>query len=210
MGKAHEALYDYIKQKYPDTMVGISKNTCIFEGINLPGKIIAWIADWWFMDYCHRPFEKKMDFQGISYYARILFDPMLITEIDTPGKLAEMGLPHDGMWNYYPEGMRINIKRYWRKNRKPIMITESGICTDDDSKRIAAIKEYVSIVHQCIEEKIPVMGYYFWSTLDNFEWNLGPTYKFGLVAVDPKTKNRMYKPSAYFYKQINALNHLSI
>jgi beta-glucosidase len=65
-------------------------------------------------------------------------------------------------------------------------------------------------VHQAIKEGIPVTGYYQWSTWDNFEWSLGPSYQFGLYAVDPLTKNRSKKPSADFYSRVAFSNTLTL
>jgi len=52
------------------------------------------------------------------------------------------------------------------------------------------MKDYVGLTHQCMENGIDIRGYFFWSTFDNFEWNLGPTFKFGLYETDIETKER--------------------
>jgi len=49
---------------------------------------------------------------------------------------VKLGLPHDKMWEYYPEAMTDFIEYFWKKYRKPIIITESGICTDDSNRII--------------------------------------------------------------------------
>jgi beta-glucosidase len=122
--------------------------------------------------------------------------------ITTPEKLKASGKDHDDMWEYYPEGLRENVLRYWKKYQKPIIITENGICTKDDTKRIKAITDYLSILHQLIADGIPIKGYYYWSTWDNFEWALGPTYQFGLATCDPESKERNIKPSGSLYARI--------
>lgn len=201
MAEAHRAIYGYIKQKYPEAPVGISHNCAVFAAENILGKIPAKVFDLIYMDYAASLFTSA-DFFGMSYYARIGHDPFPITNILTPEKIRQLGKDHDDMWEYYPHGLKECMQRFWDRYKKPIIITENGICTRDDSKRIGAIRDYLTIVHRCIADGIDVRGYYHWSTWDNFEWSLGPSYKFGLYACDWQTKERTKKPSADFYSQI--------
>lgn len=69
----------------------------------------------------------------------------------------------------------------------------------DDEKRIQSIYDYMYIIHRSLEKGIDIRGYYHWSTWDNFEWNLGPSQRFGLYACDPQTKERIKRPSAEVY-----------
>jgi beta-glucosidase len=195
MGKAHDLAYDYIKSKFPDRPVGISHNAVIFSAENVLGWFPATLSDWWFMDWVPKHFE-KVDFFGMSYYARVPHDPMPITYVDTPHKMKKLGRPHDDMWEYYPQGMRICLDRYWTKYKKPIIITESGVCDESDELRQKAILDYAHIVKQAIDDGIDIRGYYWWSTWDNFEWHLGPSKKFGLYACDVETKERRKRKSA--------------
>ena len=201
MGKAHTIVYDYLKEKFPSHPVGISHNAAIFSHENFLGWIPAKLSDLWFMDFIPRHFE-KVDFFGMSYYARISHDPFPITYVETPHKIKKLGKEHDDMWEYYPQGMGESILRYWNLYKKPVIITENGICTGDDQKRVKAICEYMRVIHHTIEKGAEVRGYYYWSPWDNFEWHLGPTYRFGLCACDPDTKERKKRPSATLYSSL--------
>ena len=202
MSRAHRLSVKILRHLCPYTPIGMSKNTIIFEGENWLGEKLAKVADRVFMEEMADAFVEGLDYLGISYYAKIPFSPWPITEIKQPGKLAEMGRKHDKMWEYYPEGLKENIKRYWKKYKLPIVVTENGICTDDCEQRISAIKDYLKQVHECIEEGVDVRGYFHWSTIDNFEWNLGPTYRFGLVHVDFESGKRSIKKSGLFYQDV--------
>lgn len=201
IGKCHQELYRYIKEKYPDTQVGISHNCAIFNAYNFTGWLPAAFFDWCFMDYTPSLF-KDLDFFGMSYYARIDFDPMPITYLHSPEKIKALGKQHDEMWEYYPQGLGESIRRYWNKYKLPIVITENGICTSDDTKRVLAIRDYMKEINQCLAEGINVQGYYHWSTWDNFEWSLGPSYKFGLYECDMDSKERKKKISADVYSKL--------
>ena len=74
-------------------------------------------------------------------------------------------------------------------------MTENGIATDDDSRRVAFIEKALEGVQNCIQDGIPVKGYFHWSLLDNFEWQKGYSMTFGLIAVDRTTMERSPKKS---------------
>jgi beta-glucosidase len=83
-----------------------------------------------------------------------------------------------------------------RKTTKPIFVTESGIGTDDDTRRIAWLDATVAEVEKCLSDGIKVGSYIYWSLLDNFEWTQGYGQRFGLVGVDRDTFVRTPKPSS--------------
>ncbi|MEX1239552.1 MAG: family 1 glycosylhydrolase [Cyclobacteriaceae bacterium] len=206
---AHNMMYDHIKKTDPGKLVGISHNCALFKAENLLGRIPAKVCDWCYMTYPEDLF-RKTDFFGMSYYARIGFDPFPITYIKTPGKLEKSGKPHDDMWEYYPKGLEECIIRFWEKYQKPIIITENGFCTSDDKKRMTAISDYMKALSDAMAKGADVRGYYHWSTWDNFEWSLGPTFQFGLYSCDPSTKERKKKPSADLFSSLAFNKELEI
>ncbi|MFZ6002250.1 MAG: family 1 glycosylhydrolase [Bacteroidota bacterium] len=201
MGKAHDLAYDYIKYKRPDQPVGISHNAVVFSQENVLGWFPARLSDWWFMEWVPKHFE-KVDFFGMSYYARLSHDPMPITYIETPEKIKNLGKRHDDLWEYHPEGLRTVIDRYWMKYKKPIIITENGVCDASDKLRQRAIYDYARVLHQALQDGIDIRGYYWWSTWDNFEWHLGPGMRFGLYETDFATMNRVKRPSAATFSKL--------
>src|SRR3989344_469233 len=72
----------------------------------------------------------------------------------------------------------------------PIYVTESGLTDADDSRRARFIKDHLFWIHKAISEGADVKGYFYWSLLDNFEWDKGFWPRFGLVEVDYKTMER--------------------
>jgi beta-glucosidase len=209
MGKAHTIIFDYIHEKYPHSTVGISHNCAVFSAENVVGEVTARFTDWWYMEFLPEHFQKT-DFFGMSYYARVGFDPAPVTYLTSPEKIKKQKKQHDDMWEYYPQGLGECLLRYWNKFRKPIIITENGICTSDDTKRVKAICDYMKVIHDCLNKGVDIRGYYHWSTWDNFEWSLGPTYKFGLYSVDPTTKARAKKRSADIYSALAFTKEIEI
>jgi beta-glucosidase len=97
----------------------------------------------------------------------------------------------------YPAALGNAIRRAWRATGgTTIYVTESGIATELDAKRIAFIDASLGEVTACLAGGIDVRSFLYWSLLDNFEWSLGYRPKFGLVAVDRETFERRPKPSA--------------
>ncbi len=208
MGKAHDIAVTMLRDK-TDAPIGISLNTACFEGRGILGKIVAAFTDWWFITRAAKPFE-RCDFWGLSYYAYMIFDPLPMDAISRKNSLIKLGIPHDKMWGYRPEGLGEVMRRFYKKYGKPIIITENGICTDDSQQRIGAIKDYLKVCHQAIREGIDLQAYMHWSTWDNFEWHLGPTFRFGLARVNLETMDREVTLAGEFYEQVVRENGFDI
>ncbi|MCB0532370.1 MAG: family 1 glycosylhydrolase [Lewinellaceae bacterium] len=209
MGRAHEIVRVLIREKSKNTPVGISLNTAYFKASNFLGQIPALFARWWFLNRAARPFQ-KCDFWGLSYYAYLLFDPFPVDMVNRPEVVQRLGLPHDKMWLYKPEGLGWVLRRFWKKYKKPIVITENGICSDDNQERIQAIRDYLRVCHEAIEAGVDLRGYIHWSTWDNFEWHLGPTFRFGLVRVNFNTMERSMTPAGAFYEKVTQQNGVEV
>ena len=209
MARAHDIMYNVIKAKDPGKPVGISHNCAVLQGDNLLGSIPAKIVDWCYMVYSEGLFSNA-DFFGMSYYARVGFDPWPVTYLTSPEKFNRQGRPHDDLWEYYPVGLEENIMRFWNKYRKPIYITENGICTRDDSRRVLAIMDYMKAIRSAMLKGADVKGYYHWTAWDNFEWSLGPSFQFGLYSVDPESMERRKKASADFYAKLAFTRQLEL
>ena len=92
-----------------------------------------------------------------------------------------------------------------------MIITENGypnadvICLDGkihDAERIDYVERHLLNLKRAISEGVPVLGYYYWSFMDNMEWDGGYDPRFGLVFVDYKTLKRIPKDSFYWYKNL--------
>ena len=90
----------------------------------------------------------------------------------------------------------------------PVIVTEHGVGTEDDSIRARLITGALAELKKAIDDGVPVKGYMHWSLMDNFEWGFGYKPKYGLVAVDRSTFKRTPKPSAAVYGAIARANSL--
>lgn len=138
----------------------------------------------------------QSDFVGVQTYSRLRFDDRGLMPSPTGAELTAMG------YEYYPAAVGATLRYAARHIRKPVYLTETGIGTDDDRRRIAFIDATVNEVRACIADGIDVKGYIYWSLLDNFEWTRGYGPRFGLVDVDRETFVRTLKPSARHFGAI--------
>lgn len=210
LGLAHDIVYDLIKSHYPEAPVSISLNTSYFAPLNLPGRLASWWANRWYNRRAARIFLPKMDYWGISYYAYVPMNPFPITELDKPGRLDALNIRHDKMWGYYPEGLGIILQKLYKWQKMPVLIVENGICTDDSAERIASIRQYLQVLHRTMQAGVDIRGYIHWSTWDNFEWNLGPSYRFGLVHVNLFTKDRSMTEAGRFFARVTQENAVDV
>ena len=139
--------------------------------------------------------HKTLDYIGVNYYSRHLVHGHNCKNIHHPLKKNSLG------WDIYPEGLAqvlLSLKKY----DLPVIIAENGICTSDDNERWAYIQSHLKNVHLSMEQGVNVVGYIYWSLMDNFEWAQGYAPRFGLVHVDYKTQIRTARPSAKEFAQI--------
>ncbi|MCM8796447.1 MAG: family 1 glycosylhydrolase [Candidatus Omnitrophica bacterium] len=104
-------------------------------------------------------------------------------------------------WEIYPQGLYdllMQLKRY----NLPIMITENGICTDDDTLRWEYIAGHLESIFRAMQNGAVITGYLYWSLLDNFEWDKGFSPRFGLVEVDYDTFKRNIRESARKFSRV--------
>ena len=197
---AHRKGYEAIKAERGAVQVGVSLTTqevaAVGENSVAPQMEKALYGGWVDVARTHS------DFTGVQTYTRLLYDDKGIVLWPKGTEMTAAG------YEFRPEALAATIRWAHRTIGKPIYVTESGIGTDDDARRIVFIDRALAGVRQCIDEGIPVHSYLYWSLLDNFEWTSGFDKHFGLVAVDLKTFKRTPKPSAYHLGRIAKGNRI--
>jgi beta-glucosidase len=142
------------------------------------------------------------DFVGVQCYERTVMGPEGPLPPAPGTRLTQMG------YEWAPRVVEHCVRRAARVTGLPVVVTENGIATEDDTERIEFLTEALESLHRCIDEGIDVRGFFAWSLLDNFEWHLGFAPKFGLVGVERKTFERRPKPSAFWLGKVAQANAL--
>jgi beta-glucosidase len=104
-------------------------------------------------------------------------------------------------WEIHPNGLE-KVLRYASRLNVPLIITENGIATRRDHKKIRFMRRHVDVVERCIQNGMDVRGYFWWSLIDNYEWLAGLDSRFGLYKVDFDTLERKQTQAAAYYSYI--------
>lgn len=158
--------------------------------------------------------RQPIDFLGINYYTRSVtkIDPSALP-VRAGRVLQSRHAYTETSWEVYPQGLTDTLT--WVKERYgdlPLYVTENGAAFYDppvaladphpDPFRVEYLREHLKAVHRAIEKGVNLQGYYVWSFLDNFEWSLGFSKRFGIIHVDLETQKRTPKQSARFYAEV--------
>ena len=146
---------------------------------------------------------KGDDYVGVQTYTRVRFAKDTVLPPPDGAERTQMG------YEFYPEALEATIRQAARVSGCPVIVTENGIGTEDDTRRIEYTRRALEGCLRCLGDGIDLRGYIHWSMLDNYEWLEGYRPKFGLVAVDRATQARTPKPSAYWLGGVAKGNALS-
>jgi len=157
---------------------------------------------------------QKIDFVGINYYKRGVtkFDPNVVIE-----RATRVNPPHaiytETDWEVHAPSLTKILT--WFRDRygaMPVYITENGAAFYDppaaigevveDPLRVHYLREHITALGDAMQQGVDVRGYFVWSLLDNLEWSLGYTKRFGIVHVNFATQARTLKRSALVYREV--------
>ncbi len=217
LGRAHVAAYRILHAARTDVMVGIAHSApyvvpCRTRGMaGMADRLAANLRD---LALNHAPFwmlgrrpQKVLDFIGLNYYTRqivkrssrgmgLLFGiECTLSHHSEPRTFNSLG------WEIYPAGLTGVLRRFARFNL-PLMVTENGLAAPDEAQRVDFLRRHVEAVKAAMQAGIPVLGYFYWTLFDNFEWSEGFSAQFGLAALEPGTLRRVPRPVAAAYAQI--------
>jgi len=155
-----------------------------------------------------------VDFIGINYYKRGVtkHDPGVMVERAT--RLQPPGIYTETGWEVCAESL-YDLLLWFRVRygaQMPLYVTENGAAfydpptalgaVVDDPLRVYYLRQHLAALGRARAKGVDVRGYFVWSLLDNLEWSLGYTKRFGIIHVDFATQKRTLKKSALFYRDV--------
>ncbi len=207
LASAHKKVYKFLHQSFPaGKPVGIANNIMSLEPYHKHSIIeqMAVVLNDLFTNHLFYFFTKGThDFLGINYYFHARFKHKGLI----PQKVGSSPQAHDVSdlgWEIYPEGIFDVLTDL--SDDIPIYITECGIATTNDDRRNRFLISYLQEVARAIKSGVNVRGFFYWSLIDNFEWQRGFEPRFGLIEVDYATQKRHLRTSALTYAEIIAAN----
>lgn len=198
MAAGHRAARDAIKARRPDLPVGMSlaivDDLVAGDDASVRDRKRAEVYARWL------ELAREDDFVGVQNYERIVYDG------DGPAPLPE-GTPVNDMGSAVePLSLAGAVRYAYEVAGIPVLVTEHGMSTQDDTYRAAFIEPSLVGLLDAIDDGVPVLGYLHWTLMDNFEWIFGYGQQLGLHSVDRETFVRTAKPSAGVYAAIARAN----
>lgn len=149
--------------------------------------------------------QDSFDFVGLNYYSVVSFN---LAQLNPGPDYYDNDIRTDMPYGIYAEGLYRAIERMAQLG-KPIYITENGIADEKDIARNTWIKRHFWAISKAINNGYDVRGFYYWSLMDNWEWDMSYGPKFGLYKVDFASPNlkRTLRDGSKIYQKIGlALN----
>ncbi|MBQ5543101.1 MAG: family 1 glycosylhydrolase [Erysipelotrichales bacterium] len=185
--RAHMAAREEIKRQFPKIKVGL---TLSFHDLQALEGGEAFRDAAWEEEFRHYlPYIKEDDFLGVQNYTRTLYGPQGQLPAPAGAKLTQMD------YEFYPEALEHVLRKAAEDFKGDLIVTENGVAVSDDRDRVEFIGRALKGVESCVKDGLPVKGYFYWSLMDNFEWQKGYSQTFGLMAVNRVTMERTPKES---------------
>lgn len=192
---AHKKAYKIARRKGRKYLVSVAKNTAY----HIPGddaKLTEATASvkHWLDNLFLRLVRRHIDFIGLNYYFSNRYYGYRMHNRNE--RVSDVG------WDMQPANIEFVLKDLADRFNKPIIITENGVADRDDQYRKWWITQTIMAMHRALQNGVDVQGYLHWSLTDNLEWSSGSWPRFGLAAVDYKTRKRTLRPSAVWLAKV--------
>ncbi len=199
---AHHQAREAIKAERPSLLVGLTIAMSDMQA--LPGGEAVRDKMRWELQDVFLEAARQDDFVGVQTYTRERYGPDGALGPEEGVEVTQMG------YEFWPEAIGATLRRAHEMTGLPLMVTENGIGTADDGRRLAYYQTALQSVAACREEGLDIRGYFAWSAFDNFEWMLGYRPTFGIIAVDRSTQQRTVKASARWLSTVAQTNRINL
>ncbi len=158
--------------------------------------------------------QQPLDWIGVNYYTRSVVRHDAQAGFLAAASVRQSAALHtETDWEVYPAGLGEVLDRVWQAARPlPIYVTENGAAFADpppaadgriaDPLRGAYLQAHLREAQAALARGVDLRGYFAWSLLDNLEWAEGLSKRFGIVGVDPVSRQRRIKDSGRLYAEI--------
>ena len=196
MTAGHVAARAAIKAHRPDLPVGLSlaivDDVVVGDDPGVRDRKRAEVYQRWL------DLARDDDFVGVQNYERLYYDGDGAVPPPAGATRNQMGSGVE------PLSLAGAVRYAYAEARVPVLVTEHGMATPDDSQRAAFLEPSLDGLREVVEDGVPVLGYLHWTLMDNFEWIFGYAFQLGLHEVDRSTFVRTPKPSAKVYASLVA------
>lgn len=201
---AHKKTYSLVKKYFPNSQISFATNHMVIKPMKnfaypinyLLTKIAKYLINQYFLNRA----LSTIDFIAFNFYG--IFSLGLTREgINTFPDLKKI-FTNTGAssYKYFPaESISVALDEL-NKYKKPLMITENGLLTDHDDERVGFLKVVFKSIKEWNRKNKNLIGYFHWTLIDNYEWELGYKAQYGLFSFKKDTFERIPKESAKVFK----------
>lgn len=233
MIEAHARMYDAVKQNDPGSTCGIVYATTPVKG-KTASKVdtraatnVFYLYNTAFLDGVakgdldekldgkpvHRDdLANRLDFIGINYYGRTTVAGTGSASLPDLSPLTTFDPTSITLFEDYPKGLYEIATSFKERYGLPMYVTETGAQVQTDAAAGASwLVRHATWVRRAIRDGADVRGFFYWTLMDNFEWNHGMGYQFGLYAVDKNDpqKKRTARSAVAKYAEITKANDVT-
>jgi len=228
LARAHVAAYAKMHQFRQDIMVGFAHSALLLmpceprrkrDRMATALRELIWNRLFFYLIGARggnrRPDTQRLDFVGINYYMRSMIRSIgwglgaLTGQACRLSHHSDSGPVSDVGWELYPRGLQMVLEKFSRFGI-PLFVTENGVATNDEALRRDFLIQHLQSLADALESGINVIGYLYWTLIDNYEWTMGTDPHFGMAAIDSKTQERQPRPCAEDFKRICRENRLAV
>lgn len=133
-----------------------------------------------------------LDIIGVNYYYSQ--DASALRFIKRPVGEVTSNYTQNG-WEIDPEGFYRVLTSVHKRYGKPIVVSENGIGTQSEHKKIRYYREHMSQLRRALNDGVDIRGYFPWTLTDNYEWAEGYAANFGLTNLSRDKRSLVIQPS---------------
>lgn len=221
LAAAHRAAREVLRRRLPGARVGFAHGAPWIAPCD-PGRALDRLAGRLREELWDRVFLRwiggaaGLDFLGLNYYTRTLVrsEPaagplgLLLGRACHDAHHADHGPWSTAGTEVWPRGLELVLARFARLG-VPLVVTENGVATDDEGLRRRVLRDHLEALARALARGVDVRGYLYWSLVDNYEWLLGRTARYGLAAVDFATQERTPRAVAADFAAVCRANGLA-
>src|SRR5262245_5077924 len=227
LARAHVAAYRKLHRIRQDTMVGFAHSALLVVPCDperkrdrMAAALRDMILNRVFFCLLGTPLQNWrrgipcLDFIAINYYTRSIISSVgwgagaLLGQVCHLSGHNHLGPMSDIGWEIYPQGLQMVLKKFSRYGL-PLFVTENGVATSDEVLRCDFISQHLQSLAKAIEGGVNVIGYLYWTLMDNYEWAMGLEPHFGLAEVDHKTQERHPRPCVEVFSRVCRENRVT-
>ena len=153
-------------------------------------------------DRTREELANRLDWIGVNYYNQVFVTGWGLVPVP---EVPIFDFFPEVTWDLYPEGIA-QVVGVAGEYGLPIYVTENG--TNITEKGRTALEGHLTELQAAIADGADVRGYFYWTFVDNYEWNHGMTWKMGLYELDPDTKARTRREVGTWYAGVIEANAL--